>query len=230
MVLSFGIFRQRDVRETPTSTATATAVGLTDGKYVVVDYHADMTAERKITAGEGIDFTDNGANGTFVIAGENATTTNKGIASFNTNDFTVASGAVSLKNKTSYWSCHGMHFHAYNPDTDQLAATSLTLGNMTMQQDNVAVFAHVDLPHGAVITSVNVLGDAAASAETWELRRVSTSNSTTLMAGANINTADTSISSATVDNQEYHYFLVTSTLDTSDDIRGARISYTTDYI
>ena len=87
MVLNFGdgedgdqsIFLQTDVRETPASTATATSVGLTDGKYIVVDYHADMTAERKITAGEGIDFTDNGANSTFLIAGEDSTAANKGI-------------------------------------------------------------------------------------------------------------------------------------------------------
>ena len=73
------LFTQRDVRETPASTATANAVGLTDVKYLVVDYHADMTDERKITAGEGIDFDDNGANSTFTINGENATLTNKGI-------------------------------------------------------------------------------------------------------------------------------------------------------
>lgn len=73
------LFKQKDVRETPAGTATATAVGLTDGKYLVVDFHADMTDERKITAGAGIDFTDNGANGTFVIDGEDSTAGNKGI-------------------------------------------------------------------------------------------------------------------------------------------------------
>lgn len=73
------LFTQRDVRETPAGTATATSVGLTDGKYIVIDYHADMTDERKITAGAGIDFTDNGANGTFVISCEDSTAGNKGI-------------------------------------------------------------------------------------------------------------------------------------------------------
>ena len=45
-----------------------------------------------ISAGEGIDF----ASG--VISGEDATTSNKGIASFSSTNFSVSSGAVSIAN------------------------------------------------------------------------------------------------------------------------------------
>lgn len=48
-----------------------------------------------IAAGEGIDVSE--SDGTITVSSEDATTTNKGVASFNTNDFSVSSGAVSIK-------------------------------------------------------------------------------------------------------------------------------------
>lgn len=53
----------------------------------------------KLVAGEGIDLTENnnGGDESLTISGEDATTSNKGIASFNTLDFTTSSGSVSIK-------------------------------------------------------------------------------------------------------------------------------------
>ena len=70
----------------------------------------------KIAEGEGIDVAY--ASGTVTISGEDATVTNKGIASFNTNDFSVASGAVSIK--------------AGGVANNQLVNDSITIGDSTI--------------------------------------------------------------------------------------------------
>ena len=93
------LFTQRDVRETPAATATATSLSVIDATYLTLSNNADLTDERVLTAGAGIDFNDAGANNTLTISGEDASLTNKGIIEVatitETNTGTDAGKAVS---------------------------------------------------------------------------------------------------------------------------------------
>ena len=187
---------------------------------------AFLTAAGAVTsavAGEGIDVS--AATGAVTISCEDATTANKGVASFNSDDFTVSSGAVSLKNKTSYWSRNGWGFIATQPDVKDVVYSG---EGAEASADNITFVTSVDLPQGAVVTGCIVYGNI--SDETWTLTRQTHAAATgSAMANANFNTEDTTISNATIDNSTYSYQLTTSGIDTGDKIYSARITYTTDY-
>ena len=62
------------------------------------DERVDDRVNTLITDGEGITTTYDDSAGTLTVAAENATTSNKGVASFTSDMFDVSSGVVSLKN------------------------------------------------------------------------------------------------------------------------------------
>jgi len=101
-------------------------------------------------------------------------------------------------------------------------------GNYFMAGNNAnTAFFPVDLPDGAVVTRAIVYGNAGATAETWSLRREEIAGSAAgVMASANFDSADTSISNATIDNETYVYYLESSTIDDTDEIHGGRIDFT----
>ena len=61
------------------------------------DERVDDRVNALITAGEGIDTSYNDSSNALTISAEDATTSNKGVASFASVDFDVSSGAVSIK-------------------------------------------------------------------------------------------------------------------------------------
>jgi len=125
-----------------------------------------------------------------------------------------------------YWSVPGVGFSARYPDIDSVKKAET--GQLLVQGDNTVVSAPVCLPHGATVKAAVVTGNASAVAgETWELRRIGLDGgSMESLASARIGTEDTSIANAVIDNENYSYYLVTSSLDTDDEIYGARITYT----
>jgi len=74
-----------------------------DGSMVSANDSTPGYLNGKLLAGEGVDLTEgnDGGDETLTISAEDATVTNKGVASFVTAQFTVASGAVTIKTATT---------------------------------------------------------------------------------------------------------------------------------
>lgn len=128
---------------------------------------------------------------------------------------------------TQYYSIAGALFHARFSDTDNIARSPNAGGGIEDSAGGVIFFAQVNLPHGSVVTACVVYSNSLT--EAWYLRRSLLTNAaaTGVIATANMDTEDTTITNATIDNQLYTYNIETQAMDINDIIDGARITYTT---
>lgn len=132
---------------------------------------------------------------------------------------------------TNYWSSSAINFHVQAYDNTVNYFYLVTPGGtdngtmtITAQAGEDDVCASVNIPNGAIVTGAIVYG--TDTGETWLLRRVKLDDQTdATMATAAIDTEDTSISNATIDNNTYGYFL-TAGAGAADIIHGAKITYT----
>ena len=131
-----------------------------------------------------------------------------------------------IKKGTHYWSCAGVNFKPDNPpDFDYYYDHEKGDIIITTAAGDEAILAPVFLLNGAVITGAIVEGSDVTN--TWFLyrRKIDGSANEDTLATANVDTEDTSISNATVDNSLYYYHLKVL-LYNGDIIHGARITYT----
>ena len=130
-----------------------------------------------VKEGEGIDVTYDDANGTLTIAGEDASTTNKGIASFNADDFNVTTGAVELEDTVVKSvttdsgaltpSSHGISILGGEGVDVTHASNTITVAaeDATSSNKGIASFDATDftVTSGAVTVNVDRIEDVAAN-------------------------------------------------------------------
>lgn len=126
------------------------------------------SADFGISGGEGIDTSVSGV--TITIAGEDASNSNKGIASFDSNHFVVSSGAVSLRGQASIKLLPtdfmqnedgGVNKSVQYDDTGTIGVRA--------SDANGELYAFVNIPTGKTATNVTIFGnDTANTVEVFE--------------------------------------------------------------
>ena len=135
-----------DINITPNGTGKSVVSNLyVDASTSLQEYIEDISGG-SVTAGEGIDVTYDDVAGTTTISGEDATDSNKGIASFDSSDFSVTSGAVTLvdtavKSVTGDSGTATPSGHAFAITGDTGITTTASGAGVSIDLDDTAVTA-----------------------------------------------------------------------------------------
>jgi len=160
--------------------------------------------------GEGIDITV--SDNTITFVGEDATTTNKGIASFATADFTVSAGAVSIKNVNLTTQTTGDYVATITGTTNQVnvagAGTEGRAVTLSLPQD-IHTGASPTFVGLTLTGSATISGDVAVNGGD-----ITTTSATMNIATANATTINLGTSGATAVNIGSS----TSTVTVNDDL------------
>jgi len=134
---------------------------------------------------------------------------------------TAAEAKIAIESGTHYWSAAGTAFIVLGGTANYSVKD---MARVTASTPTVYLQVHVNLPDGAVVTSAKCDGTPS---ETWELaRNIQSGGTKYTMATANLDTADTSINYATIDNSTYSYYFYVELTGGGDDLDMARITYT----
>jgi len=181
------------------------------------------SADFILQGGEGIDVTN--STTTITVAGELATTSNKGVASFDSDHFTVSSGVVNLKNTQIKILPH--HFMS-NEDGGVNKSAQFrddTIIGVRATHNDAELYAFVEIPVGFTATAVTVFGNDTGLAVNVYESEIDAGALTDKTAGGGCTVGtECVITEVSAGTKNYLVIKVTITSYTNDIIYGGLVS------